>query len=153
MTKKYGIRNTSECVLRLPVGKGTVVCNFTNGNLQSREPIPASYTTSNPIIQYAIETCDRFKSKKIFIIAEYGDEEEIENEVAASPVVEPEKPKKAKKAAKASKESRVMENIKTYGEAVTVLMTMDGVVMSDLKDVESCIRIAEELGISFPNLK
>lgn len=153
MTKKYGIRNTSECVLRLPLGKGSIVCNFTNGNLQSREPIPASYTTSNPIIQYAIENCDRFKSKKIFIISEYGTEAEAEAEVVATPVAEPEKPKKSKKAAKADKAARVVEDVKTYGEAVTMLMTMEGVVMSDLKDVDSCIRVAEELGISFPNLK
>jgi hypothetical protein len=154
MTKKYGIRNTSECVLRLPVGKGWVVCNFTNGNLQSREPIPASYTTSNPIIQYAIENCDRFKSKKIFIMSEYGNDPEPENEVETAPaVVEPEKPKKAKKAAKTDKATRVNEDVKTYGEAVTVLMTMDGVTMSDLPDVDACIRVGEELGISFPNLK
>lgn len=153
MTKKYGIRNTSECVLRLPLGKGSIVCNFTNGNLQSREPIPASYTTSNPIIQYAIENCDRFKSKKIFIISEYGTEAEAEAEVVATPVAEPEKPKKSKKAAKADKAARVVEDVKTYGEAVTMLMTMEGVVMSDLTDVDACIRVAEELGISFPNLK
>lgn len=146
------MRNTSECVLRLPVGKGWVVCNFTNGNLQSREPIPASYTTSNPIIQYAIENCDRFKSKKIFIMSEYGNDAEAETEVAPK-VVEPEKPKKVKKAVKTERETRVNEDVKTYGEAVTVLMTMGGVEMADLKDVDSCLRVAEELGISFPNLK
>lgn len=146
------MRNTSECVLRLPVGKGWVVCNFTNGNLQSREPIPASYTTSNPIIQYAIENCDRFKSKKIFIMSEYGNDAEVEAEVAPK-VVEPEKPKKVKKAVKTERETRVNEDVKTYGEAVTVLMTMGGVEMADLKDVDSCLRVAEELGISFPNLK
>lgn len=147
MTKKYGIRNTSECVLRLPVGKSVVVCNFTNGNLQSREPIPASFTTDNPIVQYAIETCDRFKSNKIFIMAEYGDEPSVE----VAPAVEPEKPKKAAK--KAERKPKVNEDVKTFGEAVTALMTEDGVKVGDLTDVDACLRKAEELGISFPNLK
>ena len=148
MTKKYGIRNTSECVLRLKVGKADIVCSFTNGNLQSREPIPASYVTSNPIIQYAIESCDRFKNNKIFIMAEYGEEEKIEEVVAEEPKAEP---KRAKKAAK--REPRVVDSVKTFGDAVTVLMTESEVQASDLANVESVLRKAEELGISFPNLK
>lgn len=147
MTKKYGIRNTSECVLRLPMGKGTVVCNFTNGNLQSKEPIPASYTTNNPIIQYVIEHCEKFLGGKIYIMAEYdnGVAEEAAEEKA-----EPEKPKKSKKV---ERKARVMDEVTTFGEAVTALMTEDGVKTSDLKSVESCIRVAESIGISFPNLK
>lgn len=147
MTKKYGIKNTSECVLRLPVGRAVVVCNFTNGNLQSREPIPASFSTANPIVQYAIETCDRFKSNKIFIMAEYDDEPSVED----APKAEPEKPKKAAK--KAERKPKVNEDVKTFGEAVTALMTEDGVKVGDLTDVNACLRKAEELGISFPNLK
>ena len=147
ITKKYGIRNTSECVLRLPVGKGSVVCNFTNGNLQSKEPIPASYTTSNPIIQHVIEHCEKFLGGKIYIMAEYDNEA---TEETPGIKVEPEKPKKTKKV---EKKARVMDEVTTFGEAVTALMTEDGVKTSDLKSVESCIRVAESLGISFPNLK
>jgi hypothetical protein len=146
MKKKYGIRNASECVLRLPVGSGMIVCNFTNGNLQSREEIPASYTTDNPIIQHVIENCDRFKGGKIFLMAEYEEAPKAYD----APKAEPEKPKKAKKA---EKKPRIVESVTTFGEAVTFLMTEDGVKMGDLKDEESCIRIAEEIGITFPNLK
>lgn len=153
MTKKYGIKNTSECVIRIPVGKSVIVCSFADGNLQSREPIPASYCTDNPIIQHVIEHSEMFRGGKIFLMAEYNNGSEPEVEVSVAPKAEPEKARKAKKAAKADREPRVMADIKTYGEAVTTLMTMDGVVMSDLRDVESCIRVAEELGISFPNLK
>lgn len=148
MLKKYGIKNTSECVLRLPVGQSMVVCNFTNGNLQSREPIPASYTTGNPIIQHVIENCDRFKNGKIFIMAEYGSDPVVEETAPVSS--EPEKPKKTRKA---ERKLKVMENVNTFGEAVTALMTEDGVKMSDLTDVDACIRVADSLGISFPNLK
>jgi hypothetical protein len=149
MTKKYGIRNTSECVLRLSVGKGSVVCNFTNGNLQSKEPIPASYTTSNPIIQHVIEHCKMFLGGKVFLMAEYDNSPKVET--SASVKAEPEKTKKTTK--KAERKAVVNEDVRTFGEAVTVLMTEDGVKMSDLKSVESCLRVAEGLGISFPNLK
>lgn len=149
MTKKYGIKNTSECVLRLPVGRSVVICNFTNGNLQSREPIPASFTTSNPIAQFAVENCDRFKNGKIFIMAEY-DEAPAPAEPQDTTV---QKVKPAKNGKKTVKEQRVMENVQTYGDAMTVLMTESGVSLGDLKNVEDCIAKAEELGISFPNLK
>jgi hypothetical protein len=146
MTKKYGIKNTSECVLRLPVGKSVVVCNFTNGNLQSREPIPASFTTNNPIAQYAVENCDIFKNGKIFIMAVYDDEPAP----AATPAPKTKAPKNNKKA---EKETRVMENVKTFGDAMTVLMTESGVALGELNNVEDCIAKAAELGISFPNLE
>lgn len=60
----------------------------------------------------------------------------------------PEKPKKTK-----IRKAKVNESVTTFGEAVTALMMEDGVKVSELGDVESCLRVAEELGISFPNLK
>lgn len=142
-TKKYGIRNTSECVIRIPFGKSVVVCNFTDGNLQSREPIPASYTTTNPIIQHVIEHSEMFYGGKIFLMAEYDKEGE---EVPVKE--EPARPKKAR-----NRKLKVNENVTTFGEAVTALMMEDGVVVSELGSIESCLRVAEETGISFPNLK
>lgn len=144
MTKKYGIKNTSECVIRIPVGKSVVICNFVDGNLQSREPIPASYTTTNPIIQHVIEHCEMFMGGKIFLMAEYDNGAEETEPVK----VAPEKPKKTK-----TRKVKVNESVTTFGEAVTALMMEDGVKVSELSDVESCLRVAEELGISFPNLK
>lgn len=145
MKKKYGIKDTSECVIRLTIGKANIVCNFTNGNLQSREPIPASYTTDNPIIQYALESCQRFQRGKIFVMAEY------ESSKAPGEVAQKAAPKKAK--ARTDRKERVMENVTTHGEAVTALMTEEGVNRSELSSVEGCLRQAKEVGISFPNLK
>lgn len=143
MTKKYGIKNTSECVIRIPAGKTVIVCNFVDGNLQSREPIPASYTTDNPIIQHKIETCEKFINGKIFLMAAYDNAADEE-----PATVEQEKPKKAK-----SKKVRINENVTTFGDAVTALMLEDNVKVSSLTDIDACLRVAEELGISFPNLK
>lgn len=144
------MRNTKECVLKLQRGKATIVCPFTRGNLQSREPVPASFSTSNEVIQGVLETSPMFVSGKVFIISEDQD---------ATPVVETPKPTKTTKATKAPKAetaprtARVMEDVKTLGDAVTVLMTENGVVGSDLIDIPSITRKAKELGISFPNLK
>jgi hypothetical protein len=94
-----------------------------------------------------IEHCEKFLGGKIYIMAEYDNEAPEE---ASGVKAEPEKPKKTKKV---ERKARVMDEVTTFGEAVTALMTEDGVKTSDLKSVESCIRVAENLGISFPNLK
>jgi hypothetical protein len=142
--KTYGIRGISECVMRLEIGKASITCNFTNGDLQSRQPIPAQYTTVNPIAQHAIESCETYKSGKIFVVSEY----ETAPEPETAPVEE-EKPKKKKVA----KTARVMENVRTYGDAMTALMTESEVNVGELKNINDCLAKAAELGISFPNLK
>lgn len=161
MTKKYGVKNTSECVFKFKIGKATIECRFTGGNLQSREPIPASYSTSNPIVQHVIESCDKFKNRHIFIIAEYGDKGQP---VVAEPASAPAKKNPLKEWAKneetkkktskkpARKEEKVMEEVKTHGEAVDALMAAGEFSMADLETVESCVAKAAEIGISFPNL-
>ena len=143
------MRNTKECVLKLQRGKTTVVCPFTKGNLQSREPIPASYTTSNEIIQGVLETSPLFLGGRVFIMAEYPETRNFaKDEVVVETKTEAKKGKKAE-----SRKARVMENVKTFGDAVTTLMTENGVMASDLVDLDSVLRKAAELGISFPNLK
>lgn len=154
MRKTYGMMGVSESVLRLPVGKTTVIATFTDGNLQSRVPTPATCTTENIIAQVAIESCEMFANKKIFLISVSGEESEVES------VVEPEvedktatTPKKTKTTKTDTKKTRVMADVKTFGDAVTALMTENEVSASDLVDVASVVRKAAELGISFPNLK
>lgn len=85
-----------------------------------------------------------FMGGKIFLMAEYDNGAEETEPVK----VAPEKPKKTK-----TRKAKVNESVTTFGEAVTALMMEDGVKVSELGDVESCLRVAEELGISFPNLK
>ena len=149
MKKTYGIEGVSECVFRLPVGKAVVSCRFTDGNLLSREPQPATFTTDNPVVQAVIESCEMYQSGRVFLLASYGEPEPTAEEVKteAEPEVKPEVAKKKK-----STKTKVMENVRSYGEAVTALMTVAEVKMSEVADVEGCIRKAAELGISFPNL-
>lgn len=141
------MRNTKECVLKLQRGKATIVCPFTRGNLQSKEPIPATYTTSNEVIQGILETSPMFANGKVFIVAEYP-------EASDAPVVEVKaEPKKAKAAKSEPRKARTVESVKTFGDAVTMLMTENGVVASDLTSLDSVLKKAAELNISFPNLK
>ena len=154
MKKTYGMRNTKECVLKIQKGKATIVCPFTNGNLQLKEPIPASFTTTNPVVQGVLEAHPMFQSGKIYLIATYVETavEEPAPGVKAEPKAKSGKGKAAKAEAEAKKE-RVIENVKTFGDAVTALMMESDVAASDLTSVESVVRKAAELGITFPNLK
>lgn len=143
------MKGVSECVLRIPVGKTTIICPFVDGNLQSRVPAPATFATENPIVQTIIESCEMYKNNKIYLISVSG---EVEVEADEIPAVEPAKAKKTTK--KASKPTlRTMEDVRTYGDAMTVLMTEAEVNVAELTDIAACIKKAEELGISFPNLK
>lgn len=143
------MRNTKECVLKMQSGQATIVCPFVGGNLQSRQPIPATYTTSNAVIQGVLESSQMFQGGKIYVVAEYPDTDAPKEEVETAAKKTAAKAKKETK----KREPRVMENVRTHGDAVAALMTDGEVKASDLVDVESCIRKAEELGISFPNLK
>lgn len=138
------MQGVSECVLRVPVGKTTIVCAFTDGNLQSRVPAPATFATENPIVQTIIESCEMYRNNKIILMSVSG-----EVEVEEAPAVEA---KTAKKTTKKTKTQRTMEDVRTYGDAMTVLMTEAEVNVGELTDVAACIKKAEELGISFPNL-
>lgn len=151
MTKKYGMRGISEAVLRFERGKVNIVCPFTNGNLLSKEPMPASFVTSNPIVQRVIETSEMFLNGKVYIVAEYGESSPV---VEAAPVKEAASKGKPKAKSKGSKnaDAKVMENVLTFSDAVTALMA-EGASVSEVASLEACVAKAEELNIVFPNLK
>lgn len=145
------MRGISEAVLRFERGKVSITCPFTNGNLLSKEPMPASFVTSNPIVQRVIETSEMFLNGKVYIVAEYGDPSPA---AVAAPVKEAASKGKPKTKSKGSKnaDARIMENVCTYSDAVTALMA-EGATVSEVASMDACIAKAEELGILFPNLK
>jgi hypothetical protein len=154
MTKKYGIRGISEAVLRFERGKTKIVCPFTGGNLISREPIPASYTTSNAIVQATIEDSEMFLHGKVYIMSEYGDvtpSAPAAVETHAKETVGKSKSKSKSKGSKSS-DAKVIENVETYSDAVTALMA-EGASVSEVASLDACIATAEKMNILFPNLK
>lgn len=142
------MKGVSECVFRAPVGKATIVCVFTDGNLQSRVPVPASFSTENPIVQAVIESCELYANKKIFILSTSGEEEPVIESTKAETKIETKKAKKA-----GVKQTKVFADVKTFGDAVTTLMSEGEVAASDLTSLDGVLRKSAELGISFPNLK
>ena len=152
MRKTYGMKGVSECVFRIPVGKSTIVCTFTDGNLQSRVPAPATFSTENPIVQTIIESCEMFANNKIYLMSVSGEVVEANETNEAYEDVKVSAKKTTKKTTKAST-TRVMEEVHTYGDAITALMTESEVNVAELTDVAACKAKAAEIGISFPNLK
>jgi hypothetical protein len=73
--KKYEIKNYSEYIINVSVGKRTFSIPFTGGALTNQGSIPASYSTNNEIIQYAIEHSRYFAIGIVYLAQEIKTEE------------------------------------------------------------------------------
>lgn len=63
--KKYAIYGMIEQSSVFPMGTGHVRVDFRHGSLTTAGIVPATYTTSNPVIQQAIENSPKFKARII----------------------------------------------------------------------------------------
>lgn len=66
--KTYGVYGIIEWHTEIKLGRGILKVSFTGGAITTLGVTPASYTTSNPIAQLAIENSPHFKSGKIKIV-------------------------------------------------------------------------------------
>lgn len=64
----YGVYNLIEWLARLRMGKATVKVHFSGGSITPQGVTPATYTTEDPIIQFAIERSPDFLSGKIKLV-------------------------------------------------------------------------------------
>ena len=147
MRKIYKINVNTEAheIFTSPSGKTIYKVAFTKGNLDPKNRVPARFTTDNEVIMNVIESSPKF-GKTIFLEKVYG-----EPVPAAAPAPVADKKTKAK-TAKAS-ETRVMADVKTLADAATVLVA-EGASAADIDGtVETAVRVAKSMGISFPNLK
>ena len=76
----YGVYNLVELHTRLSLGKATVKVAFTGGSITALGVTPATHTTSDPIVQLAIENSPDFHSGKIRVVRSYPLEGEVEIE-------------------------------------------------------------------------
>jgi hypothetical protein len=156
MRKVYKINGKTEVheVFSSPSGKTKVKVTFTKGNLDPKNKIPARFSTDNPVVQSMIENSPKF-NHSIFLEKVYGEEKPIAAPApkkAAAPAAPAPKKAKAEKKTDAPAE-RVMDDVKTVSEAVSVLVA-EGALASDIDNtVEGALNVAKTLGISFPNLK
>ena len=64
----YGVYNLIEWHALLRMGKATVKVPFTGGGITTQGVTPATFTTENPIIQFAIERSPEFLNGKIKVV-------------------------------------------------------------------------------------
>jgi hypothetical protein len=154
MRKVYKINGKTEVhlVLESPSGKTKYKIAFTKGNLDPKMLAPATYSTSDPVMQEVIER-DKLFNKVIFIDKVYG---EIAPAAAPAAPAAPSAPAKSKGKGKAADKGEAlveMPEVTTLADAVTVL-TAEGASAADFDgSVKGAIKIAKGLGLSFPNLK
>lgn len=64
----YGVYNLIEWHALLQMGKATVKVPFTGGSMTTQGVTPATFTTENPVVQFAIERSPEFKTGKIKVV-------------------------------------------------------------------------------------
>lgn len=77
------------------IGKAVMKVNFTDGSMTAFGQNPAQFTTTNPVVQFAIQSCNDFKKGRIKIINTIELNEEVDcgpkSAASAAPVAETKK--------------------------------------------------------------
>lgn len=135
-TKIYGIYGRTTAMLRIPTGKGKAFIEVTfdrgmpNGGPNYR---PATYSTSDPVVQDILESSSLFGS--LFTIYRV-----VRNESDAP-----------KQNTEQKKDIEPLEGIETKEEAVSYLKGR-GAKATQLRTNDAIRQYAESIGVSFPNL-
>lgn len=145
--KKYGIYGKVEMSALIPVNKAKLRINFQDGIINAQGVVPASFTTSDPVVQTAIENHEMYLKGRIKLVKKYKIGE-VETETSSQPSKSespaPETPQDG---------STVYEDVKNAQTAKEVLIREFNVPIIELQDKESIKSKAKELGVSFPNWK
>lgn len=145
--KKYGIYGKVEMSVLIPVNKAKLRINFQDGIINAQGVVPASFTTSDPVVQTAIENHEMYLKGRIKLVKKYkiGEvETETSSQPSKSESTAPETPQDG---------STVYEDVKNAQTAKEVLIREFNVPIIELQDKESIKSKAKELGVSFPNWK
>lgn len=87
-TKIYGVKGLMEWVATIQVGKASVRVPFYGGSMSAFGVIPATYKTSDTVMQHIIEKSDYFKSGRIILVNVFESPEDIkETEVKKANVI------------------------------------------------------------------
>lgn len=141
--KKYEIKNYSEYVIDVSVGKRNFSIPFTGGALTNQGSIPASYSTNNGIIQYAIEHSRYFALGIVYIAQEIKTDEEIKP--TSQPTVQPAIGKKSSGEESSIKKVKVSD----LQEAKNYLMENYPISGLSLRGEKSIMEQAKIVGIEF----
>jgi hypothetical protein len=144
--KRYAIYGKVEMSVLIPLNNAKLRVNFANGVITPSGITPATFSTSDPIVQTAIENHRLYikgmiKLEKSFKIGEV----EVNDE---KPVSDEDKNEKEPESSVKS-----YPDVKNVQSAREILISEYSIPIAELQDKERIKMKAEELGIEFPNWK
>lgn len=144
--KRYSIYGKVEMSVLIPLNNAKLRVNFANGVITPSGITPATFSTSDPIVQTAIENHRLYikgmiKLEKSFKIGEV----EVNDE---KPVSDEDKNEKEPESSVKS-----YPDVKNVQSAREILISEYSIPIAELQDKERIKMKAEELGIEFPNWK
>lgn len=144
--KRYAIYGKVEMSVLIPLNNAKLRVNFANGVITPSGITPATFSTSDPIVQTAIENHRLYikgmiKLQKSFKIGEV----EVNDE---KPVSDEDKNEKEPESSVKS-----YPDVKNVQSAREILISEYSIPIAELQDKERIKMKAEELGIEFPNWK
>lgn len=146
--KRYSIYGKVEMSVLIPLNNAKLRVNFANGVITPSGITPATFSTSDPIVQTAIENHRLYikgmiKLEKSFKIGEVevNDEKPVSDE------------DKNEKEAGSQSSVKSYPDVKNVQSAREILISEYSIPIAELQDKERIKMKAEELGIEFPNWK
>ncbi len=146
--KRYAIYGKVEMSVLIPLNNAKLRVNFANGVITPSGITPATFSTSDPIVQTAIENHRLYikgmiKLEKSFKIGEVevNDEKPVSDE------------DKNEKEAGSQSSVKSYPDVKNVQSAREILISEYSIPIAELQDKERIKMKAEELGIEFPNWK
>ena len=146
--KRYAIYGKVEMSVLIPLNNAKFRVNFANGVITPSGITPATFSTSDPIVQTAIENHRLYikgmiKLEKSFKIGEVevNDEKPVSDE------------DKNEKEAGSQSSVKSYPDVKNVQSAREILISEYSIPIAELQDKERIKMKAEELGIEFPNWK
>lgn len=132
----------------IPVNNAKLRVNFANGVITPSGITPATFSTSDPVVQTAIENNRLYlkgmiKLEKSFKIGEV----EVDDEKPASDEEKNEKEPESQSSVKS------YPDVKNVQSAREILISEYSIPIAELQDKERIKMKSEELGIEFPNWK
>ena len=146
--KVYAINGYVEFSSVFQIGTAPVRVDFKGGQISSTTGMnPATYTTSNPALQDAIEKSEKFQSGFIVIKSE----KEIILATKSGAKAPNSQSKKERKDEDQGTASTICEDVKNTQEAKAFLIEKFNVDLSELQTKSGVKAKAAELKVSFPN--
>ena len=134
--KRYAIHGKVEMSVLIPINNAKLRVNFTNGVINSNGITPATFSTSDPVVQTAIENNKLYQKGLIKLDKKWkiGEIEPLQEEVQEN-----------------EDSYTVYTDVKSVQSAREVLIRDYKIPLSELQDKERIKNKAEELKVKFPN--